>query len=129
MTAKVTGGRVPLLLIATTDDAERLRGGLTVACAEAALGGAVRLFLQLDAVALLRAPVMAPRDALHAAQGLPGLAQLLDDALELGVEVIACQSGLALAGLEALALDPRIGTGGPVGVLAASHAGERLVLV
>ncbi|HEX7852644.1 MAG TPA: peroxiredoxin [Sphingobium sp.] len=121
--------RRPLLLIATTDEAERLRGGLTVACAEAALGGAVRLFLQLDAVALLRPPVAAPRDGVHAAHGLPVLAALLDDALELGVEVIACQSGLALAGLEADALDPRIVMGGPVGVLAGNSADERLVLV
>lgn len=121
--------RCPLLLIATTDDAERLRGALTVACAEAALGGAARLFLQLDAVALLRPPITAPRDAAHVAQGLPVLAALLDNALALGVEVIACQSGLALAGLEAQALDPRIEMGGPVGVLAGHDARERLVLV
>ncbi|MFT3966639.1 MAG: peroxiredoxin [Sphingobium sp.] len=112
-----------------TDDAERLRGGLTLACAEAALGGSVRLFLQLDAVAMLRPPLVAPRDALHAAQGLPGLAALLDDALELGVTVIACQSGIALAGLAAEALDPRIEMGGPVGVLAGNSADERLVLI
>ncbi len=124
-----TDARTPLLLVATTDDAERLRGGLTLACAEAALGGAVRLFLQLDAVALLRPPIAAPRDAAHMAQGLPTLAALLDDALELGVAVIACQSGLALAGLAADALDPRIAAGGPVGVLAASEAGERLAVV
>jgi len=125
----MTAERRPLLLIATTDDAERLRGALTVACAEAALGGAARLFLQLDAVALLRAPIAAPRDAAHAAQGLPMLAALLDNALALGVEVIACQSGLTLAGIEADSLDPRIEMGGPVGVLAGHDERERLVLV
>lgn len=124
----MTAGRPPLLLIAITDDAERLRGGLVLACAEAALGGTVRLFLQLDAVMLLRPPVQAPRDAVHAAHGLPTLAALLDDALELGVAVIACQSGLALADLTADRLDARIHPGGPVGVLAQSGAGERVTI-
>ncbi|MET0363892.1 MAG: peroxiredoxin [Sphingobium sp.] len=125
----MSAARRPLLLIATTEDAERLRGGLTVACAEAALGGSVRLFLQLDAVAVLRPPLFAPRDGAHAAMGLPTLAALLDDALDLGVAVIACQSGLALAGMTAEALDPRIEMSGPVGVLASSDAEERTVLV
>lgn len=122
-------GRVPYLLIATTDDAERLRGGLVLACAEAALGGTVRLFLQLDAVVLLASPLSAPRDGVHAAHGLPTLAALLDDALELGVRVIACQSGLALADLTPAQLDSRIEQGGPVGVLAATGVAERVMIV
>lgn len=121
--------RRPLLFIVTTDDAERLRGALTIACATAALGGAARLFLQLDAVALLRPPLTAPRDSAHMAHGLPGLAALLDDALALGVEVTVCQSGLALAALDAELLDPRIDVGGPVGVLAGHDAGEELVVL
>ncbi|MET0239257.1 MAG: peroxiredoxin [Sphingobium sp.] len=125
----MTAGRRPLLLIATTGDAERLRGGLTLACAEAALGGTVRMFLQLDAVALLKAPVEGPRDEAHAAQGLPVLAALIEDALELGVAVIACQSGLALADMDAAMLDARVIIGGPVGVLAAMGVDERLVVV
>jgi predicted peroxiredoxin len=125
----VKGPRRPLLLIATTDDAERLRGALTLACSEMALGGTVRLFLQLDAVALLRPPITAPRDEAHAAEGLPVLTALLDNALALGVEVIACQSGLALAGMAVDALDPRIDMGGPVGVLAGHDGDERLVVV
>jgi predicted peroxiredoxin len=70
-----------------------------------------------------------PRDAAHVAHGLPTLAGFLDDALELGVSVIVCQSGLALAGLAADALDPRIVVSGPLGVLAESGAGERLAVV
>ncbi|HEX7819977.1 MAG TPA: peroxiredoxin [Sphingobium sp.] len=124
----MTDIRPPLLLIATTDDAERLRGGLLLACAEAALGGTVRLFLQLDAVTLLRPPLSAPRDVAHGAHGLPTLAALLDDALELGVAVIACQSGLALADLTPALLDSRIAVGGPVGILAAAGPGERIMI-
>lgn len=120
--------RPPLLLIATTADAERLRGALTLAAAEAALGGSARLFLQLDAVALLAPPIAAPRDAAHAAHGLPTLAQLLDDALALGVAITACQSGLLLAGFPAEALDARIGVGGPVGLLAAAEADSRILI-
>jgi predicted peroxiredoxin len=120
--------RPPLLLIATTDDAERLRGALTIACAEAALGGSVRLFLQLDAVALLRPDTPAPRDDVHRACGLPTLTALIDDALDLGVHIVACQSGLALAGMDAGELDPRITAGGPVGVLAAAGSSQRVVI-
>lgn len=120
--------RPPLLLIATTNDAERLRGALTIACTEAALEGSVRLLLLLDAVALLGEPIMAPRDEVHAAHGLPRLVALIDDALDLGVKIIACQSGLALAGLDAGALDPRIMAGGPVAVLAETWPNERVVM-
>lgn len=120
--------RPPLFLIATTDDAERLRGALTVACTEAALGGSVRILLLLDAVALLSEPISAPRDDVHAVHGLPSLVALIDDALDLGVEIIACQSGLALAGLDAGALDPRITAGGPVAALAETQPNERVVM-
>lgn len=118
----MTTARHPLLLIATTADAERLRGALTLACAESALGGNVHLFLQLDAVGLIVDPVIAPHDDAHAAAGLPRLCELLDNALELGVAVTACQSGLALCGATADVLDPRVMLGGPLAVL--SEAGE-----
>lgn len=120
-------GRPPLLLIAATADAERLRGALTIACTEAALGGAVRLFLLLDAVALLEPSITAPRDDAHVAHGLPRLVALIDDALDLGVRIIACQSGLALAGIAADALDPRIETGGPVSALAETGPADRML--
>ena len=58
----------PLILIVGTADGERLRAALTLAAAQAALGGAVTLFLQLDAVSLLRPPIGAPEDARHRAK-------------------------------------------------------------
>jgi predicted peroxiredoxin len=124
----VADARPPLLLIATTGDAERLRGALTIACTEAALGGSVRLFLLLDAVALLREPVAGPRDDVHAVHGLPSLVALIDDALDFGVRIIACQSGMALAGFDASELDPRIEPGGPVSALSATGANDRVVI-
>ncbi|WBO23532.1 peroxiredoxin [Sphingomonas abietis] len=93
-----------------------LRAGLELAAAQAALGGAARLFCQSEAVSAL-APLHDPRDGDYRAAGLPTLAELVEDALALGVAIIACQSGLALTGIEAAMLDPRIGFGGPVSIL------------
>lgn len=118
-----------LNIIVLTDDAERFRGALTLALANQALGANSRIFLQLDAVRLLDRTAPAPRDAEHAAQGLPLLGQLIGEALEDGVAMIVCQSGLALAGLEADILDPRIGVGGPVSFLQSIGAYGHLVIV
>lgn len=88
-----------LTLIVVAGDTERFAAAIAIASAQAALGGRVRLYLHDKAVALL-----------------PGAA--LDDALALGVKVIACQSGLAAAGLALNDLDPRIEAGGLVSLLA-----------
>lgn len=118
-----------LSIVVLTDDAERFRGALTLALAQAALGSSVRLFLQLDAVRLLAPTAPAPRDDNHAAHGLPTLAVLIDEALEAGIAIIACQSGLALAGLEAAALDTRIEAGGPLSFLQGLAPEERLLVI
>jgi predicted peroxiredoxin len=106
-----------LTIIVTSRDPERLRAGLTLAAANAALEGRTRLFVQGEAVEPLAPWARVPNDADHAEAGLPTLAQLIEEALGLGVEIIACQSGLALMRLPADALDSRIGFGGPVSVL------------
>jgi predicted peroxiredoxin len=118
----------PLILIVGTADGERLRAALTLAAAQAALGGAVTLFLQLDAVSLLRPPIGAPEDARHRAAGLPDLAALLGEAQALGVRPVACQSGLALCGMAAADLPPGIAVGGPLSVLQAAGDDARLLL-
>lgn len=118
-----------LALIVATADAERLRGALTLAAAQAALGEEATLFLQLDAVALLRPPVAAPRDAAHSACGLPELAALMDEARALGVRLIACQSGLALAGMTAADLPAGIEAGGPLDLLRHTDDHARLLFV
>ncbi|MCB2015215.1 MAG: DsrE family protein [Sphingobium sp.] len=118
-----------LNVIILTEDAERFRGILTLATSYLALGHPARLFLQLDAVRLLAPPIAAPRDAEHVAQGLPSLSSLLEEALDSGMEIVACQSGLALTGMEADSLDPRIQVGGPVSFLQSTSTGERLLAV
>lgn len=118
----------PLRIIVTTADAERLRGALMLASAQAALGGAAALFLQLDAVALLRTPIIAPQDAAHQAAGLPDLATVLAEAQALGVTISACQSGMALCGIVADALPPGVDVGGPVGFMQATGDEARLLI-
>jgi len=119
-----------LTILVAGADGERLHAALSFAAASAAMGAATgaatRLHLHGRAVGLLAPPIAMPGDADHTAAGLPTLAQILEDALDLGVAISACQSGLALAGLAADALDPRIAMDGPVGVLLAA-GDDRLV--
>ncbi len=117
-----------LRIILAVEDGERLRAALLLAMAQAALGGEAAIFLQLDAVALLRSPVAAPRDADHAAQGLPTLAMLLEEALAAGVALTACQSGLALAGMTADALPAGVIASGPVSFLQQTDDAARLLI-
>jgi len=119
-----------LNIIVLSDDAERFRGALTIAIADNALGRSARIFLQLDAVRLLAPPpIKAAQDDAHNANGLPSLSVLLDEALECGVIIIACQSGLALAGLCASDIDPRIEAGGPISFLKSVESDDRLLSV
>ncbi|KEQ53165.1 DsrE family protein [Sphingobium chlorophenolicum] len=116
-----------LRIVVATADAERLRGALMTAAAQAALGGAAALFLQMDAVALLRAPMEAPQDEAHRAAGLPTLAMLVEEALALGVALTACQSGLALYGLTVADLPQGVDVGGPIAFLQATDDQARLL--
>lgn len=105
-----------LTLIVATGDPERLRAALTLAAANAALGGRTRVYFHEGAVALL-----AGDDANVAglrAQGLPSRSDLIAAMIESGVTLIACQTGLALAGLAEGALPDTVQTGGLIGLLA-----------
>lgn len=107
-----------LTIIAATGDAERFRAALSLACAHAALGGATRLYCHEAAVALL-VPGSDPGDAGLAAKGLASRAQLVAEAQESGVMLIACQTGLAAAGIAFEMLPPGVEPGGLVSLLAA----------
>ncbi len=116
-----------LNILLVSDDAERLRAALMLGLTQRALDGEARIFLQMDAVRLLTAPVAAARDTEHQQAGLPTLATLLDEALDDGVILIACQSGLALCAMKATNLDPRIETGGLLSFMAAIDPADRLL--
>lgn len=116
-----------LTILVAGPDGGRLHAALSFAAASAATGAATRLHLHGDAVSLLAPPIAMAGDARHAAAGLPTLAQIFEDALDLGVAVSACQSGLALANLAADAIDPRVTMDGPVGMLLAA-GDDRLIV-
>ena len=105
-----------LTIVVATDAVDRYRAALSLAAAQAAAGGAARLFLNERAAGLLGAPAPID-DSRFASAGLPTLAELQDETLGLGVRLIVCQSGLALVGIHADALDSRIETGGLVGIV------------
>ena len=81
------------ILVATADPA-RFHAALSLAAAQAALGGNARIYLHGEAVALLRGSEAA------SATGLPTLSQLREEATALGVRLIACQTGLTIADLD-----------------------------
>jgi len=97
------------IIVADTDQT-RFRTALTLAAAQAALGGRARILLDSGAVPLASSPN-----------------DLLESCFELGAEVMLCQSGLAQAGLNASALDPRFSYGGMLGWLA-DLGSDRLVI-
>ncbi len=105
------------IVVASADPA-RLHAALSLAAAHAALDRPARLFLQAEAVRLLQPPLAAPGDKKYSEVGLPTLDQMLAEASAIGVEVIACQSGLALAGMSAEDLPEGVETGGLVELLA-----------
>ena len=94
-----------LTILVPTADPARFRAALTLAAAHAALGGRTRLFLHEGAVALLR-----PAGA--------ELAHLIATATESGAILVACQTGLARAGLAETDLPAGAETGGLIGLLA-----------
>lgn len=121
-------GGLNILLL--SEDAERFRGALMVAMTHRSLGdGPARLFLQLDAVRLIAPPVIGPHDANHQLHGLPSLGALIEEALDDGVGIIICQSGLILAGLSPTMIDERIETGGLTSFLASVSPTDRVMMV
>nr|WP_101750161.1 peroxiredoxin [Sphingomonas guangdongensis] len=97
-----------LTIVVASTDAERFGSACTLASAHAALGGRTRLYLHDAAVRVLTAE--------H---------RLLATAQELGVAVIACQTGLAAQGV---ALPAGTEGGGMVSLLA-DLGDDRLIVV
>ncbi|MGJ8537270.1 MAG: DsrE family protein [Parasphingopyxis sp.] len=106
-----------LTVIFTGTDPERFYTALSVAAAHAATGAGTQIFLEGRAVALLAERSPAPGDGDRHANGLPTLAEIREEATHLGVRLIACQGGMALAGLAIDALGPDVEAGGLVGLM------------
>jgi predicted peroxiredoxin len=104
-----------LTIIVATGDPERFRAALEVAAANAALGHGTRLFLQSNAVPLLRP------NREEAGR------ELLGEAIALGAAVTVCQSGLAMAGMSAAELPAGVETGGLIELLS-TNKGDQLLM-
>ncbi len=107
-----------LVIIVTTADPARFRAALTLALAQAALGGKVQLYCHEDSVTMLgKVPRHDDDDERLSAAGLPDRLQLLAMAREAGIVLTACQTGLALCGVAMDALVEGVAAGGMMGVV------------
>ena len=115
-----------LTILIPVADRARFRAALSLACAQAALGGRVRVFCQEDAATLL---VDSPDvdEASLSARGLPTIPTLISAAQEIGVELLVCQTGLAAASLTIDGLFASVEAGGLVGILA-TLGDDRLIV-
>lgn len=114
----------PLALMLGSAAHDRLHAGLSLAAASAALGRSVAIYLHADAVRLLDPGLNWAEDVRFAAVGSPAIAELLASAMELGVRITACQTGLALTGLPADALPEGVEPGGLVDFLGQARDAE-----
>lgn len=115
-----------LALVFAEANHARLHGGLSLALAAAALGRPVRLFFQGEAVCALQIKRHWAGDKSYKAGGLPLLSDLLDQAIGLGLPMMACESGIHLCGLSAPNLIAGVETGGLVAFLADARSDELL---
>ena len=114
-----------LTIIVTGNDPEKLYSALSVAVAHAACGGDARLFCEGLAVTALHT-IEATHDRQRMENGLPTLTELRKESCTLGVRLVACQGGMALAGLEIDELGSGVEAGGLTSVIA-SLGDDRLV--
>lgn len=106
-------------IILVSDEPTRARAALTIALGVAAMGGRARFYAHEQAVALLAAAQPTELNAQSLAQsGLPDLPELLAMSSAAGVELWACQTGLAMTRLAMAALTPGAQAGGLIGLMA-----------
>lgn len=104
----------PLTILIAGPDPDRFHAALSLAAASAALDRPTCVFLQAEAVSLLRPPFTAAR---YAAAGMPTLAELLEESQAMGVAIRACQSGLPLAAMSAADLPSGVEASGLIAML------------
>jgi predicted peroxiredoxin len=116
-----------LAIVFTEANHARLHGGLTLALASAALGRPVRLYFQGEAVCALQVGRHWAGDKSFKSNGMPPLSELFVQAADLGVPMMACESGLHLCGLSAPGLIAGVETGGMVAFLADARDDELML--
>ncbi len=121
--------RPPLALIVIGADAGRLRQAIILGRAEIALGGSARLFAQGESVMLFRLPLVLEDDERWQAVGEPTLAELIDEALNDGLDIGLCQTSAAMMELTPGSFHPAVDFAGPISFLAATGANDRLLVI
>ena len=116
-----------LSIIVAIAEGRRFYSALEAAMASAALGHPARIFLQGDAVQMLRHPIGFAGDRARKASGQPDLASMVAEAALMEVDLVVCQSGMALVGMTARELAPQARAGGLVSFLSGVGADDRLI--
>ncbi|MGK2285582.1 DsrE/DsrF/DrsH-like family protein [Pedomonas sp. V897] len=96
----------------------RIHAGLNLACASAAMGRPVQIFFHGEAVTALDPHRKWKGDDTFASAGLPSICDMVKTALELGIPMTACTTGLHLCGLTANQLPGGVEAAGMVAFLA-----------
>ena len=117
-----------LTIVVADVSSERFRTALDMAVSQAALGGTARIFLNGEAVSIVRQPIVGWEDESYAEAGLPTLPQLYAEALDQGVRIVICQSGMQMTGAEPLEYDARVEYAGMVSLIQ-GLGDDRLVTV
>ena len=117
-----------LSIIVASAEGGRLYAALEAAMTATALGRPARIFLQGEAAGLLRDPVGFAGDAVRRAVGQPDLAGLVAEAITMEVRLFVCQSGMALAGIDAAELVSQVRAGGLVSFMADIGPEDRLLV-
>lgn len=116
----------PLGVLLLSAESSRVHACLMLATTAAALGRAVMLFATDAGVAALRAHGAAGQEpeeeTRRRALGVATSAELLAATWELGVRIVACETAMRLAGLEAANLAPGVEIAGMVTLL--GHGGD-----
>jgi predicted peroxiredoxin len=118
--------RATHIILAGEQD-ERFWSALSLACTLAAQETPTRLFLSGAAVMLAAEDYEAAGDSERSRAGVPTVAELLDSAIDLGVGLHACQTGMALLGLEVTDLREDVRPDGLMAFLADVDDEDRLL--
>lgn len=118
---------IPLGILLISGEAERAHYAFVLAAGAAALGRPVVVFATNAGTRALCADV-ARLEAMPRPPGVAGLAELRAAAVELGVRLIACETGLLMADVAPSALLADVEVAGVATFLAAVGEGQTLTL-
>jgi predicted peroxiredoxin len=118
----------PLTLVIAEPRDERVWAALSLAATAAAQGRKVAIFLSGPAAEIGLRSHHAPGDSKRSAYCVATVAELFNSCIELGVRIIACQTGLHLIEQSAHDLHIAVEAGGMMSALAANADAQIIVV-